>query len=110
MGNGVVKLSLWLSKHYVLRMYGGVEIQFHAFLTWRLVGFILGPFTREKSHPEPIVRHRAGLDVVAKSFCPRRESKAFCPIVVTQLYHLSITGPRENPLRVCCTLCPKRLK
>jgi hypothetical protein len=28
-----VKLSLWLTKYNAMKMYGGVEVQLHAFLT-----------------------------------------------------------------------------
>jgi hypothetical protein len=33
-----VKSSLYLAKHHSMKMYGGVEIQLHAFLTSELVG------------------------------------------------------------------------
>jgi hypothetical protein len=33
-----VKLSQYLIKHYVMKAYGGVDVQIHEFLTSALVG------------------------------------------------------------------------
>jgi hypothetical protein len=33
-----VKLSLWLTKHYVVKAYGGADVKIHVFLTSVLVG------------------------------------------------------------------------
>jgi hypothetical protein len=34
----VVKLSLCVTKHYAVKMYGGVDVQIHVFLTSALLG------------------------------------------------------------------------
>jgi hypothetical protein len=36
--SGKVKLSLYLTKHYAMKTYGGVDVQIHVFLTSALVG------------------------------------------------------------------------
>jgi hypothetical protein len=107
-----VKLSLCLTKHHAMKMYWGVEVQLHGFLTLVLDGGEWsashpGRFTPRERAPGTHwiggwVGTRAILDVVVKKKIPSShwESNPRTPIVqhtVSKIPALYLGGPKFKP-------------